>query len=393
MEKKEFSVRSRTSIFIIFSLFALFFFGGGFLIGRDYRKITPGVPLKFDKVIDVYQKLSKEFIFKDKINPEQLEYGAAKGLIDAAGDPYTYFLTPKETKDFEEIINGSFDGIGAEIGLNKDRQLIVIAPLEGTPAKKSGLMPQDIILQINDKLTTGLTLDEALSLIRGPQGSSVTLNIKRSTLLEPVKISIVREVIEIPTIHWKLLQGNKIAYIQIFNFYEKAENDFRDVAQKLLTSGAASIIIDLRGNPGGILQKAVDIGGWFIDKNAVVVSEKSAGGALSEYLSEGPTKLKGFPLIILIDRGSASASEILAGALKHYNNATLVGEKTFGKGTAQIVDKFPDGSALHVTVSRWLLPSGKSIDKEGITPDVLVARKGANNNEDTQLQKAIELLK
>lgn len=393
MEKKEFSVRPRASLFIILSLFALFFFGGGFLVGRDYREITPGVPLKFNKIIDVYKKLSKEFIFKDKINPEQLEYGAAKGLIDAAGDPYTYFLTPKETQDFEEIINGSFEGIGAEIGLDEERQLIVIAPLEGTPAKKSGLMPQDIILQINDKLTTGLTLDKALSLIRGPQGSSVTLNIKRATLPEPIKISIIREVIEIPIINWKLLKNNKIAYIQIFNFYEQAGSAFKDVAQKLLTSGANSIIIDLRGNPGGILQEAVNIGGWFIDKNAVVVSEKSADGASREYLSEGPTKLKGFPLIILTDKGSASASEILAGALKYYNHATLVGEKTFGKGTAQIVDKFPDGSALHVTVSRWLLPSGKSIDKEGIAPDVLIVRKGANNSEDTQLQKAIELLK
>lgn len=391
MEKN--TIRPKVSLFIIFSLFALFFFGGGFLVGKDYREITPGVPLKFDKVIEVYKKLSKDFIFKDKINSEKLEYGAAKGLVEAVGDPYTYFFTPKETKDFEEIINGSFEGIGAEIGLNDERQLVVIAPLEGTPAKKSGLMPQDIILQINDKITAGLMLDEAVSFIRGPKGSSVTLTIKRTTLPDPIKISVIREVIEIPIVNWKLLQGNKIAYIQIFNFYEKAGDAFAEVAKKILISGAASIIIDLRGNPGGILQEAVNMGGWFIDKNAVVVSERSADGALREYPSDGPAKLKGFPLIILIDKGSASASEILAGALKHYNHATLVGEKTFGKGTAQVLEKFPDGSALKVTVSQWLLPDGKSIDKEGIAPDVLVAKKGINDPEDAQLQKAIQLVK
>jgi len=384
---------SRSSLIIIFILFATFFFGGGFFIGKDYQTIAPGIPLKLDKVSEVYQTLQKDFIFKEEIEAEKLEYGAVKGFVDAVGDPYTYFLTPKEYKDFEEIINGSFEGIGAEIGLNEQKQIVIIAPLEGTPAKKAGLKPQDLLLQIEDRVLAGLTLDEAVALIRGPKRTSVTLTIKREGLPEPIKISIIRDLIEIPILRSKLIEEEKVAYLQLFNFNEKAGNAFKEAAQKVLISGAQAVILDLRGNPGGILQEAVEIGGWFIEKGVVVASEKFADGSVREYKSAGPAKLKGFPLVLLIDKGSASASEILAGALQFYNKVKLVGEKTFGKGTVQILEQFSDGSALRVTVSQWLLPNGKSIDKEGLTPDILIKKAGVNEEEDEQLQKAIELLK
>lgn len=382
----------RISLIVIFLIFASFFFGGGFLMGRDYRSFSPEGSLKFDKVEEVYQRLLEDFIFKENIDPEKLEYGAAKGLIDAVEDPYTYFLTPEESKDFEEMINGSFEGIGAEIGLDDQRQIIIIAPLEGTPAKKAGLQPQDYVLQINEKVTAGLTLDQAVALIRGPKGSAVTLMIRREGLPEPLKISIIREVIEIPILSWKLLENGNIAYIQLFNFNEKAGSAFGQAAQKILTSGASKVILDLRGNPGGILQEAVEIGGWFTDKDTVIASEKFADGRLRHYKSEGPGRLKNFPLVVLVDKGSASASEILAGALNLHNKARLVGEKTFGKGTVQVLEKFSDGSSLRVTVSQWLLPNGRSIDKEGLLPEILIAKGGANEKEDEQLEKAMELL-
>lgn len=384
-------VRSRASLLIIFIIFALIFFGGGFLAGREFTAIPQGNPLELRKVQQVYQELQNEFFFKEGLDPEILEYGAVKGFVNAVGDPYTYFLNPEENKEFEEVINGSFEGIGAEIGLNEQREIIIIAPLEGAPAKRAGLQPQDVLLQIDQHLTVGITLDEAVKLIRGPKGSTVNLLVGRSGLPDPIRIPILRDVIEIPILKWELRNTN-IAYIQLFNFHERAAQTFEKAAKQILNSGARSIILDLRGNPGGILQEAVAIGGWFIEKGSPVALERFGNGEERTYESAGPATLRGFPLVILIDKGSASASEILAGALKVHNNAILVGEKTFGKGTVQIVKDFPDRSALRVTTSQWLLPDETSIDREGLTPDILEARRGINETEDSQLLKAIEAL-
>ncbi len=384
-------VRSRASLLIIFIIFAALFFGGGFLVGKEFKVMPSGSQLQLAKVEEVYQELQNEFFFKENLDSKKLEYGAAKGFVDAAGDPYTYFLNPEENKEFEEVINGSFEGIGAEIGLNEQREIIIIAPLEGAPAKRAGLKPQDVLLQIDEHLTAGITLDEAVRLIRGPKGSTVTLIVERSGLPNPLRIPISRDVIEIPILKWEL-KNKDIAYIQLFNFHERAAQTFDQAAKKILNSSAQSIILDLRGNPGGILQEAVAIGGWFVDKGSPVALERFGNGKLQTYESAGPATLKGFPLAILIDKGSASASEILAGALKVHNKALLIGEKTFGKGTVQIIKDFADGSALRVTTSQWLLPNETSIDKEGLSPDILEVRQGVNEKEDTQLKKAIEAL-
>lgn len=383
---------SRRSSFANTLIIAVIFFVGGFLIGGKYQAITPGTPLQLSKVNEVYQRLEQSYLFKDEIDPRKLEYGATKGLVEAAGDPYTYFMNPKESEEFAEMIEGSFQGIGAEIGFNDKQQVTVIAPLEGAPAKRAGLQSQDVILQIDDTLTTDLSLDTAVGLIRGPKGSTVTLLIKRASLPDPLKISIVRDVIEFPIADWKPLKGGSIAYLQLYNFNEHSSDRFNEIAQKILGTKARSIILDLRGNPGGILQEAIKIAGWFIEQGSVIVSEKASDGSTKEYKSDGPGKLKGFPLVILVDKGSASASEILAGALRAHAQGKLVGEKTFGKGTVQILETFSDGSSLRMTVSRWLLPDGSSINKEGIAPDVLIGMPGSPNGEDAQLQKALELL-
>lgn len=386
-------IKQKRPSFVRAFIIAIIFFAVGFFVGQNYQGIEGTSRLQLSKVSDVYQRLQELYLFRNEIDPVTLEYGAIRGLVEAAGDPYTYFLDPKESGDFDDMINGSFQGIGAEIGLNDERQITIIAPLEGAPAKRAGLQPQDVVLQIDDKLTTTMTLDEAVGFIRGPKGSRVTLLIRRLSLPDPIKISIVRDLIEIPIANVKYVSGGAIAFIQLYNFNEHSADRFAEIAQQVLGSTSKKIILDLRGNPGGILQEAIRIAGWFVDQGQIVVSEKSSDGTTKEYRSDGPAKLKGLPLVILTDRGSASASEILAGALRAHDKATLAGEKTFGKGTVQILEKFSDGSSLRVTISRWLLPDGSSINKEGIAPDVLISNEGAQKGQDRQLDKAIEILK
>ncbi len=369
-----------------------FFAGVGFLIGENYQTHTPRASLNLSKVQEVYAKLSQDYLFKEKIDPHKLEYGAIKGMVAALDDPYTYFMDPKENKNFIETINGSFEGIGAEIGLNNKNQITIVAPLQGTPAKKAGLLSGDIIIAIDDRPAGAMTLDEATAHLKGKKGSAVNLLVQREGLPQAIKISIIRDVIIIPILDWKLISNHQIAYIQLYNFNEDAGKAFSDIAQKILTSDAKKIILDLRGNPGGILQEAVKIGGWFIDKGDIVAEERSSSGEKRDYTSEGNAKLKDFPLVVLIDKGSASAAEILAGALKVSNNATLVGEKSFGKGTVQILEDFGDSSSLRVTISQWLLPNGQSINHEGLDPDIKISRPGINDKNDPQLQKAIDVL-
>ena len=384
--------QQRISLLVIFIIFMGFFSGLGFLIGENYPARVPKNLLDLSRLQQVYAKLSQEYLFKEKIDKSKLEYGAIKGLVEAVNDPYTYFMNPEQNKNFLETINGSFEGIGAEIGLNTKNQITIVAPLEGTPAKKAGLLPGDIIIAIDEKPTTAMTLDGAIAHLKGKKGTSVTLSVQREGLTQALKILIVRDIITIPIIDWKLIDGKRIAYIQLYNFNEDSGKAFANVAEKILTSDAKKIILDLRGNPGGILQEAIKIGGWFIEKDKVIVSERSSAGKKKDYVSEGNAKLKGFPLVILIDKGSASASEILAGALKVTNKAILIGEKSFGKGTVQVVEDFSDSSALRVTISQWLLPSGESINHEGLTPDIKAPNPTFNDKTDLQLEKAIEAL-
>lgn len=383
----------RISLLLIFFLFIGFFSGMGFLLGQEYHGQSSQAPFDLKLLNNVYRAVEDNFLFADKVKTKQLEYGAIKGFVGALGDPYTYFMDPEETKNFFEVLNGSFEGIGAEVGVNEQREIVIVAPLEGTPAKKAGLLPGDVIMQIEDKTTLGMTLDAAIANIRGPKGTTLTLLIKRALLPAPLEISLVREVIKIPTLAWKTIESNQIAYIQLFNFNEGLSKQFAEVAQEILNSGVKKIVLDLRGNPGGLLQEAIDVGGWFIEKDGVVALERFSSGEVREYKSKRSALLKGFPLVVLIDSGSASASEILAGALKVSNNALLVGEKSFGKGTVQLLDQeFPDHSSLRVTTSQWLLPSGASINKEGLMPDIQVTREKVNDPTDLSLQKAIEVL-
>jgi len=302
-------------------------------------------------------------------------------------------MPPEENKKFSEDMKGEFGGIGAEIGMRKDI-LTIIAPLEGSPAKAAGLLPQDKVLKVDGKSTDGMSIDEAINLIRGPKGEAVVLNIFRDGWKDAKDFKIIRDTIVIPVIKWQM-KDNKVAYIQLYHFSENSASEFKKVAQEAISAGAKSVVLDMRGNPGGYLESAVDIISWFVSDNQVVAIEDFGNGKKTEYKSVGYQKLMSYPAVLLVDAGSASASEIVAGALRDLRNIKLVGTKTFGKGSVQQVEQMRNGSSLKITVAKWLTPSGKSIMDEGLEPDekVELTEDDINNNRDPQLDKALEMLK
>lgn len=320
-------------------------------------------------------------------------YGAVKGMTESLNDPYTTFFTPEESKAFEDEISGNFEGVGMEMGL-KDGILTVIAPLKGTPAERAGIMSGDKILKIDKNITAGISTDEAIKLIKGKKGTKVTFTVLRGKE-EPFEISVTRDVINIPTISTKKLE-NGVFLIQLYSFTGDSANLFRGALREFVLSKSDKLILDLRGNPGGYLSSAVDMASWFLPQGKVVVREDFGKGKKEEV-----TKSKGYDVftdklkfVILIDSGSASASEILAGALQEYGKATLVGEKSFGKGSVQELVQVTPDTSLKVTIARWLTPNGLSISDNGIKPDVVVplTEDDIKNKNDVQLKKALELL-
>jgi carboxyl-terminal processing protease len=342
---------------------------------------------------EVWARLEERYIDKSKLDPQNLLYGAIAGMVKAVGDPHTSFFNPKDTKRFFEDVSGEFEGIGIEISMKKG-QLVVVAPLEGTPAQKIGIKAGDKILKIGDTLTSDLTLDEAVNMIRGPKGTEVVLMILREGWDLPREFKIMRDKILVPSLKWEL-KGD-IAYIKLYHFSQKADADFRKAALEIEKSKASKIILDLRNNPGGFLEVAQNIAGWFLERGKVVAIEDFGNGEKREFKSPGPSKLINFPLVVLINNGSASASEILAAALRDHRQVKLVGEKSFGKGSVQEMERFKDDSSLKVTVARWLSPKGTLIDGVGLEPDIKVElkeeEKETQAEKDPQLEKAIELL-
>jgi len=348
----------------------------------------------FAPLFESWQEVESKFYNFSPEKAQELKqkmlYGAIDGMIQSLGDPYSDFLTPEESLQFKEDMSGSYEGIGAEIGI-QDGILTVISPIKGTPAEAAGILPGDKILEINGEKTEEMTLTQATMKIRGKEGTEVNLKIKRDD--QTLDFKIKRSKIDIPTLDFKMIDGD-IAYIQIYNFYEDATSLFKDAANKILNSKSDKIILDLRNNPGGYLNVATDIANFFIKEGNVILKEETDGGKVTEVFSKGPGAFANFKVVILINKGSASASEILAGAIKENNPQTtkIIGEKSFGKGTVQEVVSLSDKSSLKLTVARWLLPSGTSIDKNGISPDIeiVTSEEEAKAGKDPQLEKAIE---
>lgn len=383
-----------------FILLVASFFGGYLIAKRTPAPIatpssTPPISITnsdFNIFWQVWQNLEQKFVDKSKINTQKMIQGAISGMVKSLGDPHTTYMTPDENKQFSDDISGSFEGIGAEIGIKKEI-LSIIAPLEDTPAKKAGLMANDKILKIDGAVTDGMSVEEAVKKIRGPKDSNVKLLIMRDGWEAPRDISIKRQAIKIPIV--KLTMKNKkIAYLQLFHFTENSAGEFQLKVQAMLASGAKGVILDLRNNPGGYLESAVNIASYFLDKDALVVSEVYGDGKKDQFVSFGYKQLSGLPLIVLVNQGSASASEILAGALRDNLKIKLVGEKTYGKGSVQELVALTDQSSLKVTIAKWLTPSGQSINDDGLNPDIDVklTEKDIANNKDPQLDKALEIL-
>ena len=347
---------------------------------------------------DVWGILNKEYV-GEMPSLEDAVKGAAKGLVSSLGDPYTVFWNEDESKNFSEEMEGSFEGIGAEIGI-KDQMLTVIAALDGTPAKDIGLKSGDKILKINDELTTEMTLDEAVNKIRGPKGTKVRLTVFKSdngNSKDPIEIEITRSKIDIKSVTWKE-ESPGIAYVRVSGFLKDTETEFARIAEEIRKSKDKKIILDLRSNPGGYLDAAVNLAGYFITPGSVVVIEDFGQTNKQEnksHFTSGKAIFKDYPLVILVDGGTASSAEILAGAIRDNRGVKLVGEKTFGKGSVQEVNGLKDGSMVKVTVAKWLTPNRANIDKEGLVPDFLekIKAEGDNNQEDNQLKKAVEILK
>lgn len=390
----EFKNIFKKSLIPIFLIAVLAGYLSGLYVGKSQCKICQPEDVDFSLFWEAYNKLKESFVTPEKLDVQKIIYGAISGMLKSLDDPYTTFFNPEETKQFLEEIKGKFEGVGMEVGI-KQGQLIIIAPLENTPAQRAGLRAGDKILKIDGKDTIDLTVEEAVDLIRGPKSTEVTLTILRDEWTEPKDIKLVREVIIIPSLKWELKEGD-IAYIRIYQFSEGVNSDFAKAALEILSSPAKKIILDLRDNPGGLLDEAVTISGWFLKRGDVVVIEDFGDGKeKNNYESEGPGRLSEYPVVILINYGSASASEILAGAIKDNKGVQLIGEKSFGKGLVQESIRLSDGSSLKITVAKWLTPKGISINDVGLEPDIMVVmtEKDRQEGKDPQLDKAIEIMK
>ena len=341
---------------------------------------------------ETWKSIEDKYVGRQKLDRQKMIYEAVKGLVKSTGDPYSTFFTPDESKMLEEDISGSFSGIGAEIGFKKET-LTVIAPLKDSPAEKSGILAGDQILKVDDKSTQDMALEEAVSHIRGEKGTTVSLSVFREGFSEAKEFKITRDVIKVPTIDLEMKDG--IAYIKLYNFIGNIEREFRQTAVQAAKNKPKGIVLDLRNNPGGFLEAAIDIAGYFLPKGEVVAIEDFGNGeGENEFRSKGYKNFENAPLVVLINNGSASASEILAGAVKGREKIKLVGETTFGKGSVQEVISMSNGTSLKVSVARWLTPSGQSIQDSGIEPDVKVEMKKEDieNNKDPQLDKAMETI-
>jgi len=367
------------------------------VINRDVPK---AISVDFKLFWDTWDLLSKTYIDKKALESNKLFYGAISGMVSSLGDPYTVFLPPAEQKSTKEELNGSFDGVGIQLGFNSDTppRLVVIAPLDGTPAKQAGIKPQDLILKIDDKDTNGMSLPEAVRLIRGAKGTKVTLTIYRDGGSDAETFTLTRDTIVVKSVEVSFKQtknGQDVAIIKLSRFGERTKDEWAQVVSEVVLKNPSSVILDVRNNPGGYLEGAVFIASEFLEDGDVVLQENNEGER-TPFRVNRTGRLTKQHLEVLINKGSASASEIVAGALQDRKRAKLIGEKSFGKGTIQEAQDLAGGTGIHITVAKWLTPNGRWVNEtSGLDPDVKIEVDKQDKDEedlDPQLEKAIELL-
>ncbi len=384
----------------------------GFLFGKQqlqwsFKNYKPSIVLNkevpaqinadFSMFWVVWDKLAREYVDKKALDPAKMVQGAISGMVSALGDPYTVYLPPILNKETKADLAGEFEGVGIQLGY-KENILAVIAPLPGTPAEKAGVRPGDLILHIKDdqknidQNTDKMSISQAVAMIRGPKNTTVQLTLAREGTKEPIKVDLIRETIINKSVTLKIIENNsqKVAHLNLNQFGDRTQNEWQEVISQI---GNLPIVFDLRNNPGGYLEGAVYIASEFIPAGKTVVTQVDGVGNKQDLKSDRTGRLLKNKMVVLVNEGSASAAEILSGALQDYKRAKIIGVKSFGKGSVQMPQDFSDGSGIHITVARWLRPSGGWIDKKGIIPDVEVkAEKIDQDQVDVQLQKAIEIL-
>lgn len=377
--------------------FALIFYFAGFLVGhkniifeQNFKpkviNLELGKPKNVDFGLfwDTWNKVTEKFV--GDVSASEMVNGAIKGMVDSLGDPYSTFMEPSDNKLFLEDLSGEIQGIGAELSL-KDGKLVIIAPLSDSPAEKAGLKANDEIIEIDGRDTAQFSLDEAIQKIRGKAGTEVKLLINRAGFNAPKEFTIKREVIVVKSVNWEIKDG--IGYIKISQFGEDTSRLAKQAAGEL--ANQKTIILDLRNNPGGYLDSSIDVASLFMERG-VVVKEKYKDGRVEELNTTLAQQFFKNKVTVLINEGSASASEIVAGALRDTRHALIIGKRSFGKGSVQEIENLSNGSALRITVAKWLTPNGLTIDKEGIKPDIEVdlTDQDHEQNKDPQLEKALQ---
>jgi carboxyl-terminal processing protease len=401
-----------TNLLIIASV-AVLLFGTGYKLGeykislgKSEQSTTNSKNIDFTMFWKVWDIVEKKYVDRKKVDPKKMYYGAIKGLVASVEDPYTFFLTPVENKDSKDGLEGKFEGIGAQLGMKVNR-VVVIAPLKNSPAEKVGIQAGDFILKVNNEAITGMSILQVASKIRGDKGTKVHLTMERSG--KEMEFDVVRDTIRVESVETKLDEHlstctsscDKVAYLKLNQFGDNTidewEQKVSEIKAKWESGAIKGLVLDLRDNPGGYLESSVYLAGEFLGQNKLVVKQESTSYENKDYYVTRNGSLLDIPMTVLINGGSASAAEILSGALRDYKRATLVGEKSFGKGSVQEAIDLGDGMGLHVTVAKWVLPKGDWINGKGIEPEVAVKNVIPEGNTmsretDAQLDKAVQLL-
>jgi len=408
----KFSLTKKITDLLFILCFFILIFGTGYKLGEyhaNQKKIERPTyniinienkaaekNLDFSLFWDTWEKVEQKFIDKKKLDPKKMFYGAIKGMVSSLEDPYTFFLTPEENKQSKDDLQGKFEGIGAQLGM-KDNRVIVVAPLKNSPAEKAGVKAGDLINKVDDQPTKGWSLTYAVSKIRGPKGTKVKLTLEREG--KEIEVEITRAQINVPSI--ELSYEKNIAILKVNQFGENTIDEWDkavfEIKEKWMKKEVKGMVLDLRDNPGGYLEGAVYLASEFLPMGKIVVRQESKTITNKEYKVIRQGELLEIPLVVLVNKGSASASEILAGALRDHKRAKLIGEKTFGKGSVQEALDLKEGAGLHVTVAKWILPNGDWINSKGIDPEIKVENQVKEGNtptrsDDKQLDKAIEIL-
>lgn len=376
-------------------------------VGADKKIVVNASPppnreVDFALFWEVWSRLEQRYLDREKLDPEKMVYGAISGMVSSLGDPYTVFLTPKDNASFKEDLSGAFEGIGAQLGARDDR-IIVIAPLKDHPAEKAGVLAGDWIAKVNDEDTIGWSVPQAVAKIRGPKGSKVTLILVHEGQQNPIEVAVMRDKITIKSVEFEAKKRTdctencpEVGYFKLARFGDQTNDEWNQAvaefrARQNNSSPLTGLILDMRNNPGGYFQSAIHIASEFV-RSGVVVAQENSDGTKETYSVTRVGSLLDVPLVVLINKGSASASEIVAGALRDHKRATLIGEKTFGKGSIQSPEDLPDGSGIHITTARWVLPNGEWINGTGILPDIEIKNPEgtASADLDPQLERAIK---